>query len=212
MNPYHHALSSANKHGAGWKDFYNIHYFLDNSKSALCHFKHRAVYHHQEGIDEYKRLFGEGIKHSEGVATVNEVGEQHLLEDHGLVPTIEMWMEGCTFLDNEKKEMNLNHIAKRVSAKTADLVKLAELFWPTPAILRCHSFGIFEVERMYGPAYELASGRKVPTRYICELIVAARFGAVPSLSDWAAHIVGRDWMSPRIHAEEMLNTLAKHTD
>ena len=52
---WHHALSSARKYGGKPEDYIAIHYWFDSSKAIMCDFRHRALRHHAEGIDEIGR-------------------------------------------------------------------------------------------------------------------------------------------------------------
>lgn len=57
-NPWHHAVSSAKKHGGVPKDYLAIHEWFDKSKAHHADFRHRALRHHAWGIDECVDLFG----------------------------------------------------------------------------------------------------------------------------------------------------------
>lgn len=62
--------------------------------------------------------------------------------------------------------------------------------------LRHHSLGVFEAERIFGPAITNADGRVVPTRYIAEQHIKEDCGGiVPSVADWLARIPAESWMS-----------------
>lgn len=50
MKPLQHAQISAKNYGGDWTDYIEIHNFLDSSKAACAHFKHRFLLHHGEGI------------------------------------------------------------------------------------------------------------------------------------------------------------------
>ena len=58
MNPFDHARSSARLHGGCWSDYHPLHAWFDLTKSAHCHFTHRSLRHHREGIVEAVRVFG----------------------------------------------------------------------------------------------------------------------------------------------------------
>ena len=49
-HPYHHALSCVKKWGGEPEDYLPIHNWFDASKESHCHFTHRALRHHAEGI------------------------------------------------------------------------------------------------------------------------------------------------------------------
>lgn len=91
-NPYHHAVSSAKKWGGVPEDYQAIHDFFDASKEFWADPRHRALRHHTQGIFECERVFGHAIKISTGrMIPVRWVGEQHVKEDCGFIPTMQDW-------------------------------------------------------------------------------------------------------------------------
>ena len=48
MNPYHHALSSAEKYGGEPEDYQQLHDWFDESKAFFPDIRHRALRHHAE--------------------------------------------------------------------------------------------------------------------------------------------------------------------
>jgi hypothetical protein len=92
-HPYHHALSSARKWGGKPEDYQAIHDWLDESKSHMADFRHRALRHHSEGIFMAEKIFGKTIKNSAGRRVpVRYIGEQHVQEDLGRIPTVAEWL------------------------------------------------------------------------------------------------------------------------
>lgn len=92
-HPYHHALSSARRWGGKPEDYQPIHDWFDESKAFLPDFRHRALCHHAEGIFLCERLFGTTITNSDGrVVPVRWIGEQHVKEDLGRIPTACDWL------------------------------------------------------------------------------------------------------------------------
>jgi hypothetical protein len=92
-HPYHHALSSVRKWGGRVEDYLAIHKWFDQSKAFLADFRHRALRHHAEGIFLCETLFGISITTSEGrVVPVRWIGEQHVKEDLGRIPTAADWL------------------------------------------------------------------------------------------------------------------------
>ena len=92
-HPFNHAESSARKFGGEASEYLALHEWLDSSKSHLADFRHRALRHHSEGIFMLERLFGTTITLSTGrVLPVRFVGEQHVLEDLGRIPTVQDWL------------------------------------------------------------------------------------------------------------------------
>jgi hypothetical protein len=93
-HPYHHALSSVKKWGGKADDYLPIHNWFDASKSHLADFRHRALRHHCEGIFWAEEVFGVTITNSDGkVVPVRFIGEQHVKEDLGWIPTLQDWFK-----------------------------------------------------------------------------------------------------------------------
>lgn len=91
-HPYHHALSSVKKWGGVVEDYINLHSWFDASKLILADFRHRALRHHAEGIFLMETVFGKTLTLSSGrVIPTRWVGEQHVREDLGLIPSFADW-------------------------------------------------------------------------------------------------------------------------
>jgi hypothetical protein len=117
-NPYHHAVSSARQFGGVPEDYQAIHDWFDKSKAHRADPLHRALRHHSEGIFTCEEVFGNTITLSTCVTCgVHEddhlpwepavqhpfkakviplrwVGEQHVREDLGFIPTANQWLDG----------------------------------------------------------------------------------------------------------------------
>jgi hypothetical protein len=92
-HPLQHAKSSARKFGGRLEDYLAIHSWFDESKAFLPDFRHRALRHHAEGIFLCERIFGLAITNSEGTQVpVRYIGEQHVKEDLGCIPTAQDWL------------------------------------------------------------------------------------------------------------------------
>jgi hypothetical protein len=92
-HPYHHAVSSAKKHGGEPDEYLRLHEWLDGSKQHMADFRHRALRHHSEGIFMLESIFGSTITLSTGrILPVRFIGEQHVLEDLGRIPTVADWL------------------------------------------------------------------------------------------------------------------------
>ena len=60
----------------------------------MADFRHRALRHHSEGIFMAERIFGKTITNSSGrVVPVRYIGEQHVEEDLGRIPTVADWLQ-----------------------------------------------------------------------------------------------------------------------
>jgi hypothetical protein len=92
-HPYHHAVSSARKYGGEPSEYLKLHEWLDASKAHMADFRHRALRHHSEGIFMLENIFGTTLMNSAGrVLPVRFIGEQHVLEDLGRIPTVADWL------------------------------------------------------------------------------------------------------------------------
>lgn len=92
-HPYHHAISSAKKWGGLPIDYLPIHTWFDESKAHFADFRHRALRHHTEGIFLAEKIFGIMLVNSDGrEVPVRYVGEQHVQEDLGRIPTPADWL------------------------------------------------------------------------------------------------------------------------
>lgn len=94
MKPFVHAKNSANKYGGTPADYQEIHDFFDSTKQALPDMRHRAVLHSAFGIFLLERVFGTTITNSDGKKVcVRDLGEDHVIEDLGFIPTMERWLK-----------------------------------------------------------------------------------------------------------------------
>lgn len=74
-------------------DYLAIHNWFDESKAHLPDLRHRALRHHCEGIFLCERLFGVTITNTDGKQVpVRLVGEQHVKDDLGWIPTVKDWL------------------------------------------------------------------------------------------------------------------------
>lgn len=91
-SPYHHSLSSVKKWGGDVDDYLATHEWLDGSKELHGDFRHRMLRHHSQGIYEAARVFGDRLTLSSGrVIPTRWVGEQHVVEDCGFIPSLSDW-------------------------------------------------------------------------------------------------------------------------
>lgn len=95
MHPIEHADSSVLRFGGEPDDYLAIHEWFDESKAHHADFRHRALRHHSQGIFEAERKFGTVIYNSEGGRVpVRVIGEQHVREDLGRIPSLSDWLRG----------------------------------------------------------------------------------------------------------------------
>jgi hypothetical protein len=92
-HPYHHALSSVRKWGGVPEDYLHLHAWFDESKQIIADYRHRALRHHAEGIFMLETIFGTTVTLSTGrVIPTRWVGEQHVREDMGRIPSFADWV------------------------------------------------------------------------------------------------------------------------
>lgn len=93
MHPIYHAISSAKRWGGRHDDYLPIHCWFDETKAHVPDLRHRALRHHSEGIYLCEQVYGVTIINSAGrVVPVRQIGEQHVLEDLGRIPTAVDWL------------------------------------------------------------------------------------------------------------------------
>jgi uncharacterized protein DUF6915 len=95
-HPHFHAVSSARKHGGSPEQYIALHSWFDESKAHLADFRHRASRHHAQGIFWAEEVFGETLTITLDDGRTKQVpvrllGEQHVIEDLGRIPTMADW-------------------------------------------------------------------------------------------------------------------------
>lgn len=92
-HPLEHARNSAKKFGGKPEDYLAIHRWFDESKAFFPDFRHRALRHHAEGIFLAESIFDVAVRNSNGhEIPVRYIGEQHVREDLGRIPTAQDWL------------------------------------------------------------------------------------------------------------------------
>lgn len=105
MKPLLHANKSAKKYGGTPDDYLDIHNFFDQTKAFIPDMRHRAILHNAFGIFLCEQQFGTYRVNSDGRRySVRDIGEDHVLEDLGTIPTLEkclgdmphkLWLSGA---------------------------------------------------------------------------------------------------------------------
>jgi hypothetical protein len=113
MHPYHHALSSVKKWAGKVEAYLPIHQSFDASKARFADgARHRALRHHSEGIFLCEQILGPTLTTSAGrVIPTRWVGEQHVQEDCGFIPTVADWL----------RHIEVQPWMRRVAVKERDL-------------------------------------------------------------------------------------------
>lgn len=123
-HPYHHALSSVKKWGGQVSDYLALHDFFDASKAHVADFRHRALRHHSLGIYQLEEAFGKTLALSTGrVIPTRWVGEQHVIEDLGFIPT---WADWCRCIRPERWMTRSKKLSVDLPADGKDRRILAE--------------------------------------------------------------------------------------
>lgn len=100
MKPLIHAKISVKKYGGCVEDYIPLHDFFDDSKQCLPDIRHRALLHNSYGIFLLEKVFGTYITNSEGQqVSVRDVGEDHVIQDMGFIPTVEWWFKNMPIDD-----------------------------------------------------------------------------------------------------------------
>jgi hypothetical protein len=93
-HPIFHARSSARKYGGKPSDYLFIHNWFDETKAFIGDVRHRALRHHAEGIFLCEKIFGVSLINSDGrEVPIRLIGEQHVTEDLGRIPSVSDWLE-----------------------------------------------------------------------------------------------------------------------
>lgn len=105
-HPYHHSISSSKKFGGNPEDYQAIHDWFDETKQHYANWRHRALRHHSLGIFEAEQKFGTTITNSTGKKVpVRLIGEQHVVEDLGFIPTVADWLRALCDQSQQKPWM-----------------------------------------------------------------------------------------------------------
>jgi len=119
MKPYLHAMKSAKKYGGQWQDYIELHNWFDQTKQNVPDVRHRLILHNAFGIFLLEKQFGITLKNSAGrTFSVRDVGEDHVLEDLGTIPTLEKclslvnieaahWLGGRRIKTSNKKKIHI---------------------------------------------------------------------------------------------------------
>lgn len=120
MKPLHHSKISVKQHGGCIEDYQPIHDFFDQTKQCLPDIRHRALLHSSWGIFLVEQVFGAYITNSDGKeVSVRQLGEEHVIQDMGFIPTVEWWFLNTPIEDRmmgkaaQKKLKNIRKFGER---------------------------------------------------------------------------------------------------
>jgi hypothetical protein len=206
-HPYFHAVSSSRKFGGSFKDYLALHTWFDATKAHIADPAHRSLRHNLESIELTTRIFGDTITTSDGsTVPVTEVGQQHVHEDCGFIPTSEEWAGALavqSWMTRGAPEIPvlLSKSVARWGGAPEDYREIHEFFDGAGAmsplaagLTRHHAAGIFLAEEVFGVTLTNSDGRTVPVRYLGELHMTLEFNRIPSPVDWLKAIRPKPWM------------------
>lgn len=177
MKPLQHAQISAKTYGGKWSDYIEIHSFLDSSKAASAHFKHRFLLHHAEGIELAIRIFGEIVINSVNrEISTKLLLTDHLIEDVGRIVTIEDWARDLMpkqndsfyrFLNKKREQIENSQIRgerelfQAFNLKKEDTTAVKKFLTfpfensthPAALLFSHNSFAVFIAEKVFGYAF-----------------------------------------------------------
>lgn len=100
MKPYLHARIHAKKYGGVPDDYIDIDNFIDSSKTCVPDVRHRAILHSSFGCFIVEQMFGITRTNSENKTySTRDVAEDHIIQDLGMIPTMEMYLNNMTLQD-----------------------------------------------------------------------------------------------------------------
>lgn len=100
MKPTVHAKLSVKKHGGKIDDYIQIHEWFDQTKAHVPDMRHRSILHSSFGIYLCQQQFGVYFENSEGrMVAVRDIGEEHVLQDMGTIPTLQDYLDGMPMYD-----------------------------------------------------------------------------------------------------------------
>ncbi len=183
MKPLQHAQISQKTHGGKWQDYIEIHSFLDSSKAACAHFKHRFFLHHKEGIELGAKIFGAEIVNSDDrkIQTRRPLTD-HLIEDLGSVVSADDWASALfpsktesfyKFLARRRDLVESNKIQgedellRAFNLKQEDITSVKSFIncalesssHPAALLVTHNSFGVFLAEKIFGCAFVKDCGK-----------------------------------------------------
>lgn len=100
MKPFYHAKNSVKKYGGKIEDYQKVHDFFDSSKAHIPDMRHRCILHSSFGIFIVESVFGATLINSDGQKVcVRDVGEDHVIEDLGFIPTVTDYLKDLPMSD-----------------------------------------------------------------------------------------------------------------
>jgi hypothetical protein len=221
MKPLQHAQISHKTHGGKWQDYIAVHSFLDSSKAACAHFKHRFLLHHREGIEIGAQIFSETLVNSENkVIETRRILTEHLIEDVGRVVSVEDWAHDllpnkndsfykflakkleqieCDSIPGENELLAAFNLSKDDAAAVKQFLRfpLDNSEHPAALLVSHNSFAVYLAERIFGHAFVKNTDTQkqlVAVREVFERLIFLRLKAVYSPAKIVARTEAKEWM------------------
>jgi len=221
MKPLQHAQISQKTYGGCWTDYVEVHNFLDSSKAACAHFKHRFLLHHAEGIELGGRIFGASFVNSENkIVETRRLLTEHLIEDVGRVVSVEDWARDLLpktndsfykFLAKKRGQIEADQVSgenellgsfnlsekDRAAVKNFLAFPLQNSKHPAALLVSHNSFAVYLAEKIFGYAFVKTIDSKrqmVAVREIFERLIFLRLKAVYSPAEIVARTATQEWM------------------
>ena len=97
MKAYLHGKIHAKKYGGVADDYADIDDFIDSSKASVADVRHRAVLHSAFGCFIVEQMFCRTRINSDGKEySPRDIAEDHIQQDLGFIPTMEMYLNNMT--------------------------------------------------------------------------------------------------------------------
>jgi hypothetical protein len=130
-HPLHHAISSHKQWGGQVDDYLPLHNWFDETKAHYPDMRHRALRHHSEGIFWCEKQFGTYITNSDGrMVPVRAIGEQHIKEDLGWIPTIKDYLDNMNIVGWMYKPGDGRKMLKQITEEKSDFFTHKQLELP----------------------------------------------------------------------------------
>ena len=221
MKPLQHAQISQTTHGGKWQDYIAVHSFLDSSKAACAHFKHRFLLHHQEGIELGARIFGASVVNSENnTIETRRLLTEHLIEDVGRIVSVEDWARDLLpngndsfyrFLEKKREQIERdcipgeNELLGAFNLSKDDVAAAKKFLYfpletsahPAALLVSHNSFAVFLAEKIFGHALVKNTDSQkqlVAVREVFERLIFLRMKTVYSPAEIVARTASQDWM------------------
>ena len=150
MKPHLHSKNSAKKYGGQPEEYQHIHDWIDQTKMCLPDMRHRALLHSAFGVFLLEQVFGKTMTNSVGkVVSIRDLGEDHVLEDLGFIPTVERWFKNMPMEDwmsgTRRKQV---HKFEPLSASTAQQILSEIQYFDSKQTTNTGDVDEFETERV----------------------------------------------------------------